>query len=102
MDQSVSGGNFMWVRHARAWCEKFEATEDQQLLSVSHDGYRRLSDPVIHSREFEFSRADGVLRIVDRLTQRDDIASNCSCTFPTPAMSRCGVTTQLSLREIPR
>jgi hypothetical protein len=67
-DQSVIGGNFMWLKHARAWCEKWETSPALDLFVGAHDGYSRLADPVIHRRSLEFDKPAGVIRIADTLT----------------------------------
>jgi hypothetical protein len=40
---------------------------DTLVLSGSHDGYRRLPDPVVHSRRFSLSRVTGAVSIRDDL-----------------------------------
>jgi hypothetical protein len=50
-DQSVQGGNFMWLRHARAECLEFAHDGPQARFRGRHDGYMRLADPVLHERE---------------------------------------------------
>jgi hypothetical protein len=37
------------------------------LLVAEHDGYRRLSAPVLHRRQFELERTTGAFRIIDEL-----------------------------------
>lgn len=69
-DQSVSGGSFMWLRHARARCESFETTAEQDRFVGSHDGYRRLSDPVTHRREIALDKATRTIEVVDELACR--------------------------------
>lgn len=66
-DQSLSGGNFMWVRHANAICETWEPGEDGDRFVGSHDGYLRLSDPVLHRREIQLNKPKGVIRVTDTL-----------------------------------
>lgn len=68
MDQSVIGGNFMWLKHARAWCERWESDAARDVFAGTHDGYRRLQDPVMHRRSLEFDKAARVLRVADTLT----------------------------------
>jgi len=51
LDQSVQGGNFMWLRHASARCVAFEHTDESGHFVGEHDGYSRLADPVLHRRE---------------------------------------------------
>ncbi|MGK5027846.1 alginate lyase family protein [Janthinobacterium sp. RB2R34] len=61
-DQSVSGGNFLWLRKARAQCLAWRDDEAGQFWSASHDGYMALPDPVLHRREV--SVAPDAARIV--------------------------------------
>ncbi len=70
LDQSVTGGNFLWVQHAKTHCERFEAGAEQDVLVGSHDGYRRLKDPVIHRRELLYEKTARVLTITDILDCR--------------------------------
>ena len=66
-DQSVSGGPFLWTHRARARCVAFEVESDEQRLVAEHDGYRRLSDPVVHRREIVYERAARLIRVIDHL-----------------------------------
>ncbi len=67
IDQSVSGGNFLWTRHAQARCERFESTGARDVWAGSHDGYLRLRDPVLHRRTLELDKTARMLRVTDRL-----------------------------------
>lgn len=62
VDQSVSGGNFLWLRKARASCLAWRDDVAGQFWSASHDGYAALPDPVAHRREV--SVAPDAARIV--------------------------------------
>ncbi len=64
-DQSLFGGNFLWLEHATAYLESFERSGDTQVLIASHDGYRRLPDPVGHRRTWRY--APSHLSITDEL-----------------------------------
>lgn len=66
-DQSVSGGRFLWTRHAAVNATIFETRADLDRLSAEHDGYHRLADPVTHRRELAYSKDARVLRVIDRL-----------------------------------
>jgi len=66
-DQSVSGGNFLWTRHAQAQRERWESAAGQEVWAGSHDGYLRLPDPVRHRRTLELDKAARLLRVTDRL-----------------------------------
>ena len=67
VDQSVSGGPFLWTRHAQARCEAYESTEAFDRLAGSHDGYSRLRDAVTHRREYRLDKAARVIDITDTL-----------------------------------
>jgi hypothetical protein len=66
-DQSVAGGPFLWRHTARARLTKVDETAEVLEVCGSHDGYRRLQDPVIHARRLRFTKKSRVLSIVDRL-----------------------------------
>ncbi len=69
-DQSTSGGNFMWLRHARARLISFESDDEQDRFEGEHDGYQRLADPVTHRRQLALRKRDAVLEVTDHLTAR--------------------------------
>ncbi|HEU4653101.1 MAG TPA: alginate lyase family protein [Steroidobacteraceae bacterium] len=69
-DQSVSGGNFLWTRHARARLVEFEESGAVQRWRAEHDGYERLRDPVLHCRELLFDTAAAMLTVVDDIQCR--------------------------------
>lgn len=64
-DQSVSGGNFMWLRHAKSVCHEWESRTDEDYFVGSHDGYQRLSDPVRHERGMLYYKRSRRLEITD-------------------------------------
>lgn len=68
LDQSVIGGNFMWLKHAKARCEEWESDAARDVFAGSHDGYERLSDPVTHRRSIVFDKQTRVIRVTDTLT----------------------------------
>jgi hypothetical protein len=68
-DQSVQGGNFMWLQHASAKCLEFSFDENTSRFSGEHDGYRRLKDPVIHRRHI--LQRKNLIRVTDVLTCND-------------------------------
>lgn len=67
VDQSLSGGKFMWLKKANAQVVTFEIAPDRDVFEGSHDGYRRLSDPVMHRRKVVFDKERDVLSIEDIL-----------------------------------
>ncbi len=69
-DQSVIGGNFMWVHQARAWCESWVPGDGNNSFVGAHDGYKRLSDPVLHRREVSVDRSNRLIRVIDSLVCR--------------------------------
>ncbi len=66
-DQSVSGGNFMWLRHAQARCLHVAFGPARDEWRATHDGYQRLADPVTHTREIVFDKARGEIRVSDEI-----------------------------------
>ncbi len=50
LDQSVSGGRFMWTRKAKTSVDKAPFSPTPFEFVGSHDGYQRLGDPVRHVR----------------------------------------------------
>ncbi|HEV7715684.1 MAG TPA: alginate lyase family protein [Steroidobacteraceae bacterium] len=66
-DQSVAGGTFLWLEHARAGVESFEVLPEGDRLIAHHSGYARLTDPVQHRRAWHYERAEMKLLIDDRI-----------------------------------
>jgi len=69
VDQSVSGGRFIWLKKARAAIERMPQSPHEFDFRGSHDGYARLPDPVRHLRSVRFDAASSTL------TVRDEIAA---------------------------
>lgn len=69
VDQSVSGGPFMWLRAARSRCTRASGLVEapRAVWQAEHDGYQRLSPPATHRRTVELSRATRELTIIDQL-----------------------------------
>ena len=67
VDQSVSGGNFLWTKHSRASVSAFDADSEKERLLCKHDGYHRLSDPVGTERELTYDRSIRTLYVTDSL-----------------------------------
>ncbi|CAL9336166.1 alginate lyase family protein [Streptomyces sp. enrichment culture] len=63
-DQSVSGGPFLWTRHARSRVLVADAsTTGVARWCAEHDGYR----PCVHRRRVELTAASRELRVVDEV-----------------------------------
>ncbi|MFO1378444.1 MAG: alginate lyase family protein [Steroidobacteraceae bacterium] len=70
VDQSQSVGAFMWARKAEPELEAFDGALSPQRFVASHDGYRRLRDPVRHVREIRFDTAAAEITVIDTLKCR--------------------------------
>ena len=66
-DQSQPGGNFMWLRKARAACSAWRTDAREDLLEGAHDGYRALRDPVTHRRRITLDKHARRIVIEDRV-----------------------------------
>lgn len=67
VDQSVSGGNFLWIKHAQSQVVAIERTPLADRWIASHDGYARLKHPLIHRRELLFEKQHSRLQVTDEL-----------------------------------
>jgi hypothetical protein len=67
LNQSVIGGNFMWMTNAQAVCLEHHSGAGEDRISGEHDGYTRLSDPVTHKRQLVFEKTKKNLRVIDTL-----------------------------------
>ena len=70
MDQSVAGGRFLWRYAAHCQIERVEDNEEFVAIEGCHDGYRRLTDPVIHWRGMHLQKKLRTLVITDRLSAK--------------------------------
>jgi len=66
-DQSEPGGNFMWLRKARAGCNAWTSSPESDDFAGWHDGYLRLADPVLHRRRISLDKRARTVTIEDRL-----------------------------------
>lgn len=57
VDQSQSGGSFMWLRKANARCTLWRPSDESDLFEGWQDGYMRLADPVTHRRRISLEKA---------------------------------------------
>jgi hypothetical protein len=64
--QSVSGGPFLWIEHARARVRAVEL--ERGIVDAEHDGYRRLAHPVAHRRWLFAPPEEAMILIVDEIS----------------------------------
>lgn len=65
--QSVSGGPFMWTKHARVRVRSVQL--ERGIVDAEHDGYRRFPRPVIHRRWLVAPPEQGeIILIVDEVS----------------------------------
>jgi heparinase II/III-like protein len=67
LDQSHSGGNFMWLRRAGAGCSLWRPTAERDVFEGWHTGYLRLADPVMHRRRITLEKRTRRVVIEDTL-----------------------------------
>jgi hypothetical protein len=67
LDQSESGGSFMWLRKARAQCTAWMTSDERDFFEGWQDGYLRLPDPVLHRRRIVLDKLAGSLVVEDYL-----------------------------------
>lgn len=67
LDQSVIGGNFLWLTHAHAQCENFMTDDIRDEWEGNHDGYLRLNAPVLHRRKIVFDKQLKQIEVTDTL-----------------------------------
>lgn len=68
--QSVSGGRFMWVRHAGARCLAFDDDGSVQRCAGRLDRYAGVPGEVSHQRSVHYHRHSGLIEVSDRLEGR--------------------------------
>lgn len=66
-DQSEMLGPFLWGKRAKTRVTLFEARPNGGRIQAEHDGYTRLSDPVLHRRMIDLNDQQGVIRIIDEV-----------------------------------
>jgi hypothetical protein len=67
VDQSQPGGDFMWLKQARAGCDTWESSPTMDVFEGWHEGYLRLADPVLHRRRIALDKRARRVVIEDRL-----------------------------------
>lgn len=66
-NQSVIGGNFLWMEKAIACCAYHDDSGSQHRFSGYHEGYQRLVSPVHHERDAVLDIERQQLVVTDRL-----------------------------------
>jgi hypothetical protein len=81
-DQSQPGGNFMWLKKARASCISWVSSAARDVFIGAHDGYSRLADPVAHRRSITLEKAARRIVIEDTLDMAGahDVELNFHCS----------------------
>jgi hypothetical protein len=111
VDQSEPGGNFMWLRKAKAACSRWTTSGDEDLFEGWHDGYLGLADPVMHRRSIHLDKRARRIVIEDTLEMEGEhlveLFFHCheGCVLtPTPggfAIARGGRALHLRLPDLP-
>lgn len=71
-DQSEPGGNFMWLKKARAGCSLWLSSAERDTFEGWHDGYMRLPDPVKHRRLIQLDKAARRVLVEDSLEMAEE------------------------------
>jgi len=71
LDQSEQGGNFMWLKKARAGCSLWLSSARKDSFEGWHDGYARLEDPVKHRRLIELDKVARRVTVEDVLEMEE-------------------------------
>jgi hypothetical protein len=67
LDQAVPAGRFLWRQVAHSRTERAENNDELVSVTGVQDGYRRLSDPVIHRRQLTLHKKNRRLIVTDSL-----------------------------------
>jgi hypothetical protein len=66
-DQSEMLGPFLWGEKARARCTRWRSSAEGGEVVGEHDGYRRLSDPVVHRRRVAMEDDEPLIVVEDEI-----------------------------------
>ncbi|GAA4865065.1 heparinase II/III family protein [Actinomycetospora straminea] len=80
VDQSVSGGPFLWTEHATTHVHDVDLAAGR--VDAEHDGYRRLDGPVTHRRVVEAPPGEDAVLVVDVLTTSGEASHRARTTWP--------------------
>ena len=76
LSQSVPNGVFSWKETATSNPQAFISEKSFDYFSGSHDGYKRLVDPVVHKRSILFVKQNGNREPLEYLMVRDNFEAN--------------------------
>jgi heparinase II/III-like protein len=65
LDQSVITGPFMWEQHAKTNLNLWQPNTTGGKVVANHNGYQRLSAPLIHERSIELNTSTKAIEIID-------------------------------------
>lgn len=65
-NQSKMAGRFLWSDKASARLLGLQESAEQATIEAEHDGYARLTEPVVHRRKVIFDRSNGDVSIEDQ------------------------------------
>jgi hypothetical protein len=77
MNQSLSGGAFMWLKKADVKTHKTLINEEFDYIRVSHNGYTKQGINVLHQREY-FLLKDKFILVIDKLINHEGKNHNYS------------------------
>lgn len=80
-DQSVSGGNFMWLRKAKSVCETWNSSDKIDHFVGNHNGYTRFSDGVTHQRQITLDKTERKIVVLDTLSCKRSHKIECFWHF---------------------
>ena len=104
LDQSEPGGDFLWLRKARAGCSLWLSSAQKDTFEGWHDGYMRLPDPVKHRRLIALDKSARRVLVEDTLEMEEEheveLLFHCSeeCTVEALPEGFCLARGDLSIR----
>lgn len=69
-DQSVMLGLFLWGKRATARCLDWRPSDNGAIVKGEHNGYGRLTDPLLHRRTLELNGNKRILNITDEMVTK--------------------------------
>lgn len=72
LDQSQSGGAFLWLKKASAGCSLWLSSAEKDTFEGWHGGYLQLADPVKHRRLIELDKRSRCVAVEDTLEMEEE------------------------------